>query len=250
MRTREELRAVRMLAGEGLGPREISRRTGVPRTTVIRWLAGLPPRFEEPDARTCPSCGHPVHERLDAPAYCHLLGLYLGDGHVAAFPRTYCLRIYLDRKYPAIVTGCVDSIRRVAPANRVAVHTKTGCAIVQCYSRMWPCLLPQHGPGRKHERVIELSEWQRELTHAHPEALIRGLIESDGSRHPNRVRRRARWYSYVRYTFSNRSSDIRAIFTEHLDLLGIAWRVDGPVNISIARREAVAALDAFVGPKS
>jgi hypothetical protein len=87
------------------------------------------------------------------------------------------------------------------------------------------------------------------LTHVHPEALVRGLIESDGSRHANRVRRRGRWYAYPRYTFSNRSPDIRGVFCEHLDLLGIAWRMAGPVNVSIARREAVAALDAFVGPK-
>ena len=34
-----------------------------------------------------------------------------------------------------------------------------------------------------------------------------------------------------------------------LDLLGIAWRQSNPRNISIARREAVAALGEFVGPK-
>lgn len=250
MRSREELRAVRALAADGHAAPAISRLTGVPRQTVVRWLAGRPPRFDEPDARTCPRCGHPAHDALDEPAYCHLLGLYLGDGHVAKFPRTYRLAVYLDLRYPQIVEGCVASMQRVAPRNRVAVHGKTGCAIVQCYSGMWPCLLPQHGPGRKHTRTIELAGWQRRLTQRHPEALIRGLIESDGSRHLNRVRRRGRWYSYSRYTFSNRSDGIRAIFTEHLDLLGIAWRVDGPVNISIARREAVAALDEFVGPKA
>src|SRR5206468_2364450 len=40
----------------------------------------------------------------------------------------------------------------------------------------------QAWPGRKHTRKIELVDWQRELTHRHPEALIRGLIHSDGSR--------------------------------------------------------------------
>jgi hypothetical protein len=54
---------------------------------------------------------------------------------------------------------------------------------------------------------------------------------------------------YPRYQFSNRSDDIKAMFCEHLDLLGIAWRRARARNISIARREAVAALDEFVGPK-
>jgi hypothetical protein len=247
MRTREEYRAVRALAAEGLGAREISRRTGVPRTTVLRWLASAP--FADPEAVTCLRCGHAAHDSLDGRAYCHLLGLYLGDGHIAAFPRTHCLRIYLDRRYPGIVDGCAASMRRLAPTHRVAIHAKPGCVVVQSYSRAWPCLFPQHGSGPKHLRPIRLEPWQSELTTAHPRELVRGLIESDGSRHLNRVRRRGRRYAYPRYTFSNRSTDIQAIFCAHLDLLGIAWRRASAQNISIARREAVAALDAFVGPK-
>jgi hypothetical protein len=56
-------------------------------------------------------------------------------------------------------------------------------------------------------------------------------------------------YTYPRYEFSNESADIKRIFTDALDQLGIAWRVMNRKSIS-ARREAVAALDAFVGPKS
>jgi hypothetical protein len=37
--------------------------------------------------------------------------------------------------------------------------------------------------------------------------------------------------------------------TGALDLLGIAWRANGPFRISVAGREAVAALDEHVGPK-
>jgi hypothetical protein len=46
------------------------------------------------------------------------------------------------------------------------------------------------------------------------------------------------------------SGDIRGIFTDALDLLGIAWRQNRFNSISVARAEAVAALDEFVGPKS
>ena len=54
---------------------------------------------------------------------------------------------------------------------------------------------------------------------------------------------------YPRYMFSNRSRQIHGIFTEHLDLLGIEWRWSNDHTISIARRDSVAKLDAFVGPK-
>jgi hypothetical protein len=246
MRTREEVHAVMELAGAGLAAGAIARRTGVPPTTVARWLSGRPPQFADPDLATCPLCGHARHDRLDAPAYCYVLGLYLGDGHLASFPRTMCLRIYLDARYPGILRAAAEAVARVLPHNRVSVHDGSGCAIVQCYSRQWRCLLPQHGPGLKHARPIALVEWQRALTHAHPRELVRGLIHSDGSHFENRVGLR---YAYPRYGFSNRSEDIKAILGEHLDLLGIAWRRAGPYTISIARREAVAALDAFVGPK-
>lgn len=55
---------------------------------------------------------------------------------------------------------------------------------------------------------------------------------------------------YPRYFFSNLSADIRTIFCEHCDLLGIRWTLSNPRNVSIAHRDSVALLDEFVGPKS
>jgi hypothetical protein len=127
------------------------------------------------------------------------------------------------------------------------------CVTVESTTRHWLCLFPQHGPGMKHTRAIVLESWQLEMVHADPRPLIRGLIHSDGCRVTNWTERRVggttKRYTYPRYFFTNASDDIRRIFTDALDLLGIAWRQSNPRNISIARREAVAALDEFVGPK-
>ncbi len=46
-----------------------------------------------------------------------------------------------------------------------------------------------------------------------------------------------------------RPDDIGKIFTDACDAAGIEWRRMNGWDISIARREAVAALDSFVGPK-
>ncbi|MBV9869820.1 MAG: hypothetical protein JO214_04280, partial [Frankiaceae bacterium] len=46
------------------------------------------------------------------------------------------------------------------------------------------------------------------------------------------------------------SDDIRGIFTDALDLLDIDWKQNRWNSISVAKRDAVAALDEFVGPKS
>jgi hypothetical protein len=201
----------------------------------------------------CLSDGHrpPPLAALDRRAYSYLLGMYLGDGHVAHFPRTLRLQIYLDSRYPGIIGECVRAIRRVMPLNRVAVHRRRPHNVVHvsCYSQRWPCLLPQHGVGLKHTRPIVLTSWQREITHAFPEMLVRGLIHSDGCRFINRVRHGEKVYAYPRYMFSNRSRQIHGIFTEHLDLLGIEWRWSNGHTISVARRDSVAELDGFVGPK-
>jgi hypothetical protein len=52
-----------------------------------------------------------------------------------------------------------------------------------------------------------------------------------------------------RYIFSKRSEDILGLCTWALDLLDISWRRSNTWHISVARRDAVAALDEFVGPK-
>ena len=56
-------------------------------------------------------------------------------------------------------------------------------------------------------------------------------------------------YEYPRYFFSNLSEDIRDIFCEHCDMLGIRWTQSSARNISVANRAGVATLDQFVGPK-
>jgi hypothetical protein len=118
-----------------------------------------------------------------------------------------------------------------------------------------PRAFPQHGPGRKHARLIELAHWQRELTHAHPGSLILGLIHSDGCRCMNHVKTtlpsgRVAEYEYVRYFFTNHSADIRAIFTEHCELLGVRVTQSNHRNLSVSHRASVAILESIVGPKT
>jgi hypothetical protein len=137
------------------------------------------------------------------------------------------------------------------PTNAVSARRRREFAAVEvsCYSKRWPLLLPQHGPGKKHQRRIVLEEWQRAITRSFPKDLIRGLIHSDGSRYIAQQRRRGRIYSYPRYSFRNESYDIATILCEHLDLMGIGWTRSNSTTIQIARRASVARLDSFVGPK-
>jgi hypothetical protein len=114
---------------------------------------------------------------------------------------------------------------------------------------------PQHGPGRKHDRPIVLTDWQLQLSHKHPEAFTRGLIHSDGCRVVNQFRTRlpsgrVAKYSYIRYFFSNHSADIRQIFIDHCALLGIRVTQSNHRNLTVSHRDSVAILEAIVGPKT
>ena len=141
----------------------------------------------------------------------------------------------------------------VMPTSSVCCVQRIGCTEVKSTSKHWPCLFPQHGPGRKHERTIKLVPWQEVIVRTYPGLFARGLFHSDGCRVTNRIRRQLangeRCYEYPRYFFSNESRDILGLCGESLDRLGVSWRLSRRNMLSVARREAVARLDEFVGPK-
>jgi hypothetical protein len=260
VRSVQELHRVQALVDLGLNDCAVARLAGIPRTTVRDWRRSQ--RWTHQSTRlgtrvgpgSCPRCGHPTHcfDELDD-RYAYLLGLYLGDGYVVHHRRgVYRLTITLDAKYPGIVSECREAIEAVMPRGRVGIQFRHGgtCAWVINSSKQWPCLLPQHGPGKKHERLIELVDWQQRVVDAHAQPFLRGLIHSDGCRFTNTIRHGPKVYEYPRYNFSNRSDDIRRIFCDTCDLLGIEWRVMNAWNISVARRASVARLDEFIGPKA
>lgn len=254
MRSVEEVHDVLRLAECGLNDCAISRLTGIPRCTVRDWRAGKVPRYVRSAAGSCRACGHPQHsfDRLSLPEYSYLLGLYLGDGCITTHARgVHRLQISLDRAYPGIVEECMAAMTAVMPASKVNVIQRPDEQTddVLSYSKAWPCLIPQHGPGKKHLRPIDLLEWQRQLIQRDPRPLLRGLIHSDGSRHINTIRHPKRTYRYTRYEFTNLSEDIKRIFCDACDLLGVDWRVMNRKTISVARRASVAQLDEFIGPK-
>jgi hypothetical protein len=150
---------------------------------------------------------------MDGAAYAYLLGLYLGDGHIARGARdVYALAIACSDDWPGLKAGARQALSAVMPTSSVSCVRQTGCTMIKSYSKHWICLFPQHGPGRKHQRRIELAQWQDIIVRRYPGEFARGLFHSDGWRGVNRVRRTLadgdHWYEYSRYQFSNKSADI------------------------------------------
>jgi hypothetical protein len=110
---------------------------------------------------------------VDEEAYAYLLGQYLGDGCLSLMQRgVYRLRIACDLRYPDIVNEIASCIVIVRGIEQVGFVLCPGCVEVYSYWKHWPCLFPQHGPGLKHQRLIDLLPWQREIVTAHPRALV------------------------------------------------------------------------------
>jgi hypothetical protein len=162
------------LVAQGVNDCEISRRLGVPRGTIRDWRRPTyVPRNPEIPRGASPRCwrtANPV--RFTSEDYSELLGLYLGDGRISKGPRTQRLRLHLDTKYSkmnreigALLERCFleNTVGKVAPGPSGWSERSDSLLVLSVYSNHLSCLFPQHGPGRKHERRIELERWRTEL---------------------------------------------------------------------------------------
>lgn len=242
MRPATERRIVAHLAAGELNTSQIAYVAAIPRSTVDEWLR-QPHGGRRRHAEPCVDL-----TGLPEAAYAYLFGFYLGDGCLSRGPRgVFRLRIFTDARYPGIIAECAAAMRSVMPNNRVRVMEMPSRAVeIGCYSKAWPLLFPQHGPGRKHERRIALEPWQQEIVARHPRALLRGLIHSDGCRVLNRVNGK----EYPRYFFTRVSDDIRRLFCDACRSVGVAYTWSNWKTVSVARGASVALLDTFVGPKA
>jgi hypothetical protein len=189
--------------------------------------------------------------------YAYLLGIYLGDGCLTYRPPHSFLQVALDSLYPAIIEEVAAAIADLVPGISVRIYPDRvqRRTTVQASYAYWPEVFPQHGPGRKHTRPIVLRDWQHGWVRRAPGQFLRGLIHSDGCRTVNRFKTklpsgRVAEYAYPRYFFSNESAEIRGLFCQYCELLGIRWTQSNRRNISVSHRASVAKLDSFVGPKS
>jgi hypothetical protein len=239
-----------LLSRLGVSDQENARTCGVSVRTIRHWSDGTR-RNAAARVGRCPRCDG---KALDEDAYAYLLGLYLGDGHITHGRRgVYALNVKCDNSWPGLIDAVHRAMAAVMPTSSVFRVARSGCTEVKCWSKHWPCLFPQHGPGRKHTRTIALEPWQQEIVATYPGPFVRGLFHSDGCRVINRVRRKLpggdRGYEYPRYFLANESADILSLGARTLDELGVDWRMARRNVLSVARREAVARMDELVGPK-
>jgi hypothetical protein len=154
--------------------------------------------------------------------------------HIASHARgVYRLRIWCANAYPELIKRCEDAMGDII-ATKVSRVACVGCTEVASFSKHWPCLFPQHGPGRKHERRIELVPWRQELVDLDPRPLVGGLLHSDGCRVLNLGERNA----LPALPLHQHVGRHPRIFGRACDQLGIEWRPNNRWSLSVARRGA------------
>ena len=245
--------AARDLIASGASSAEVARTLHLPLGTVRVWRARGSPRHDQLASAT------PRWRPPDERSYSYLLAMYLGDGHITrCSAHGYFLRLSLDLQYEGIIAEASSAMSVTLPRasiRRYRFDADRNTIVLQLSHPALPFAFPQLGRGAKHTRSIVLRGWQHAITHRYPEAFLRGLIHSDGCRTVNRFSTRlpsgrVANYQYVRYFFSNLSADVRALFCEHCDLLGIRWTQSNHRNISVSHRHSVAKLETIVGPKT
>ncbi|MBN8635496.1 MAG: hypothetical protein J0M07_09265 [Anaerolineae bacterium] len=274
MRSPDEYRQILRLWEAGRNKSEIEQITGIPRATVrdcIKRYGNVETLEAKAQEELTPillpvlegkMVGNYAH--LHA-AYAYLLGLYLGDGHLVRVRNVHRLRIFLDVRYPNIIAQCTQAMQTLFPGNQVGQELteyrgRPSMITVGLYHRDLLHFFPQHGEGMKHERKIELTDWQQRIVTANPLEFFRGLYHSDGSRFINRVKVAGKDYEYPRYQFTNASEDIIGLFCAACDQIGVTWtrklrraraatHVDN-FDIYISKRPDVAYLDSVIGAKS
>lgn len=255
VRPREIVDSALRASDEGVPDAQNAARHGVAVKTIRRWRRVYQrrgqQRGQENTIAACPRCEDGV---LDKEAFAELFGWYLGDGYISTQRRgVFGLHIYNDLTYAVANVSIAELMRRVKPSGRPHTRILRGCLVTTTSWKHWPCLFPQHGPGRKHERTLGMEPWQWATVEAHSAGFLRGLFHSDGCLVKNWATRpvagRVKRYDYLRWQFSNASEEILGWCGEALDLVGVAWQRSGPRIISVSRRDDVARLTALIGEK-
>lgn len=244
MRSAEEFEEAQRRTATDMSDSAIARQTGIPRRTVWDWRYCKPiirPRF------LSGSSPRSVAHDSAAPSRVLLCARSLARRWLYLTKRPRLAAKDLSRRQ---VPGNIDRRREtfdiLMPGQRAATRRRScRCTAVSRYSKHWPCLLPQHGPGRDHLRPIRLQARQEVLVTQATEEFVRGLPASDGCR----MVANDRGVRSVRDHVSNRSEDILGLFSAALDALSIPWTRPSKHVIAVYRKAAVARLDQFVGPR-
>jgi len=231
----------------GKNKSQLSKEYNIPRATLKYWIQN---EFTMKENRTSDKSIEVIIDDIKSKksVYNFILGLYLGDGNISRNKMSYKLRIVQDSKYKNSIKEICKELKYFFGKN-TTIQNSQGCKIITIHDKNLPLYFPQHGVGKKHNRKIELVDYQTE--NIDYESLLKGLWISDGSFYKAILSEK---YSYERYNFTNKSVDIISLFEECLRKIDVRYtkdvRKDLVWRIQIQKKSEVDKMKKVVGIKS
>lgn len=242
----------------GLSDYKVSEKLGISRPNIQRWRkqyfsnsSKMMKRKEILEASALKRYGDPNNmdvTKLPSDSYAYILGMYLGDGCLSKSTkcRTCTLYITQNREYDIVVNDCLNHLKNLMKEFDIeptVVYRKNSKACdIKINSVYTLKLFPQHGEGLKHDRKINLEDWQWTHVEKEPWMFIKGLMHSDGSKYFDKYNSKWHWQ------FTNRSEDIKDILCQVCDTVGLQW-TRCKQNVSFYKSESVIMLNENVGEK-
>jgi len=249
MRTIQEYEMVCKLHKDGYNQSVISSKTNIPRSTVKDWLNKKPKFFNEENKKSFIKEEIIKNKELHD-SYSYILGLYLGDGYINECKRTFRIRVFLDKKFSKLNEMVNSNFKKIFPNNSVCMveQKDTNGIYFSVYNNELPIVFPQHGLGKKHDRIIKLIKWQKDILAI--SCFLKGLIHSDGCFYSEKISNK---YLYERYMFSNKSIDLHELFQDICNKLNIEYdfqnKGDGVWQTRISKKNSVKKLKQIIGTK-
>lgn len=130
----------------------------------------------------------------------YVIGVALGDGNLSnPNKRAVRLRITCDKKYPYIIEEVINSIKQIAPSNKVGIVKRKNCEAVDisCYSNDWEKILGWEAKnGSKIKQGVSVPNWIKKnkqyIAHC-----LRGLFQTDGSIYKDKKYTMVNFVSYI-----------------------------------------------------
>ena len=217
---------------------------GIPRNTIRYWIDN------ELKTKAVRKKDKPLEEIIEEikqnkEDYSFILGLYLGDGCISPNRTSYKLRITQDDKYPNLKNIINYRVNNFFTNKSFMQNRKKNCSDIGVNDKNLPLYFPQHGKGKKHDRKIELVDYQKD--NLDYKEFLRGLWVTDGSYYLAQKK-------YECYNFTNKSTDIIALFEECLSQFNIGYRTrmkkNGVWLVEITKKTEVLKMKDLVGIKS
>jgi len=224
---------VHKLFRSGYNKTKISNELGLHRGTVRKWLG-----LTEPPLSRYKNYSLIDLVYLNTGIYSYLLGLYLGDGYINSCSNTFKLRFFLDKKYVDLNRFVHKQMNELFKENKISISNRDTWEVYTVYNNDLPVVFPQHGKGKKHERKIELLDWQLKIIDW--KELMKGLFHSDGCFYKSKGR-------YF-YEFKNFSPDIINIFKCCCEKNNIEYTF-GERVIRIYKKNSVQKMKDLIGTK-